>query len=98
MKEETEKLLERFLDDEGRVKQLPSKSAPRDVVLCYLAQKFEFEVEYKEREVNAILTQWHTFNDYFILRRSLIEAGYLKRLNDGSKYWKNPEKSTETAE
>lgn len=98
MKEETEKLVERFLDDEGRVKQFPAKAIPREAVLCYLAEKFELDVEYKEREVNAILTQWHTFNDYFILRRSLIESGYLKRLNDGSKYWKNPEKKKETSE
>lgn len=98
MNEESQKLLERFLDEEGRVKQFPAKAVPREAVLFYLAQKFEMGVDYKEREVNAILTQWHTFNDYFILRRSLIEAGYLKRLNDGSRYWKNPEKETEPPE
>ncbi len=93
MNEEEVKLVERFLDEEGRVKQFPSKQTPRDAVLKYLAEKFAPDTDYKEREVNAILTQWHTFNDYFILRRSLVEAGYLHRLNDGSKYWKEPEKS-----
>ncbi|HWS30428.1 MAG TPA: DUF2087 domain-containing protein [Clostridia bacterium] len=93
MNEEEKRLLERFLDEEGRVKQFPSKQTPRNAVLKYLAEKFEPDTDYKEREVNAILTEWHTFNDYFILRRSLVEAGYLHRLKDGSRYWKDPENS-----
>ncbi len=95
MNEADQKLLERFLEEDGKVKQFPAKAAPREAVLRYLAGKFELNAEYKEREVNAILTQWHSFNDYFILRRSLVEAGYLKRLNDGSKYWRNSEKTGE---
>lgn len=95
MEEEPNALLARFLDPEGRVKQFPAKAVPREAVLYYLAEKFEFDVDYKEREVNAILTEWHTFNDFFILRRSLVEAGYLNRLNDGSRYWKNPQKAAE---
>jgi hypothetical protein len=71
MNEDEVKLVERFLDEEGRVKQLPSKQAPRDAVLKYLAEKFSSNTDYKEREVNAILMEWHTFNDYFILRRAL---------------------------
>jgi hypothetical protein len=31
------------------------------------------------------------------LRRRLIESGWLCRINDGSKYWKNPEKKQEDA-
>ncbi|MCE5235442.1 MAG: DUF2087 domain-containing protein [Clostridiaceae bacterium] len=100
MEEERNALLARFLDAEGRVKQFPAKAAPRETVLSYLAEKFELGVDYKEREVNAVLTEWHTFGDYFILRRSLVEAGYLNRLNDGSRYWKNPQKAAaeDTAE
>lgn len=82
----------KYLDREGRVKVWPSKGKKiaREEILQYLASKFDFQRDYKEREVNEILIQWHTFGDYFLLRRELIIAGLLSRTNDGSKYWKEP--------
>lgn len=38
--------------------------------------------------MNALIGEWHTFGDYFILRRELIDAELLKRLPNGSKYWR----------
>ena len=87
--------IERFLDEEGKLKQLPSKKAVRDIAYAYLAEKFEFDRDYTEHEVNAILSSWHTFQDYFVLRRGLIESGWLQRMKDGSRYWRNPEKQEE---
>ena len=87
-----EKEIEKYLDGHGRIKQWPSKLNMKTKVLAYLSTKFEDEVQYTETEVNEILKKWHTFNDYFILRRGLIDAGWLKRHLDGSRYWKNPEK------
>ena len=84
-------LLARFLDSDGRLKQLPKKRLPRELALNYLLDKFEPDREYTEHEVNAILSQWHTFEDYFILRRELIETQRMMRLRDGSKYWRNPD-------
>ena len=78
----------RFLDENGRLKQLPAKHAARLDAYAYLAEKFEFGKEYSEHDVNAIVSQWHTFGDYFVLRRGLVESGYLGRLSNGSKYWK----------
>jgi hypothetical protein len=88
-----EKEIENYLDNHGRIKQWPSKWIMKTKVLTYLSTKFDDEVQYTEAEVNDILKKWHTFNDYFILRRGLIDAGLLKRQLDGSRYWKNPEKS-----
>lgn len=88
-----EKEIENYLDDQGRIKQWPSKMAMKIKVLTYLSTKFDDGVQYTESEVNELLKKWHTFNDYFILRRGLIDAGLLKRHVDGSRYWKNPEKS-----
>ena len=82
-------ILKRFLDDEGRVKQLPKKRSMRVYVMDYLADKFEFDRDYTEHEVNALLSQWHTFEDFFILRRELIESGRMLRMRDGSRYWRN---------
>ncbi|PKM40353.1 MAG: transcriptional regulator [Firmicutes bacterium HGW-Firmicutes-9] len=89
--------IERFLDEEGRLKQWPAKHGPREEVFAYLAQKFELGRDYSEHEVNDILSTWHTFGDLFILRRGLIESEWLLRMRDGSRYWRNPEKK-ETAE
>ena len=84
--------IERFLDEEGRLKLWPSKQAPREEVFAYLVQKFEPGRDYTEHEVNAILSTWHTFGDLFILRRGLIESEWLLRMRDGSRYWRNPDK------
>ncbi len=80
--------IERFLDEEGKISQLPSKKEPRYAVLTYLADKFSDDREYTEKEVNAIINDWHTFGDYFVLRRELIESHLLGRTRDGARYWK----------
>jgi len=81
--------IRQFLDNEGKVKQIPSKSSVREEVFRYLSSKFQIDVRYKEKEVNQILTEWSTIGDYFILRRGLIDSGLLARTADGSQYWKN---------
>lgn len=90
--------IERFLDTEGKLKQFPSKHSMKLLAFDYLAGKFAYDVEYTEQEVNAILASWHTFGDYFILRRGLVESGWLLRLPNGSKYWKNPDKQMNDAD
>lgn len=80
--------IERFLDASGRITQLPQMAIPRAAVLGYLAEKFETGGTYTEKAVNAVCMQWHTFNDYFILRRALVDSGLLCRKPDGSRYWK----------
>jgi len=81
------KIMVRFLDGE-KIRQLPVKENHKQYVLNYLASKFEKGKDYTEGEVNAIIEEWHTFGDYFILRRELIDRQLLKRLPNGSKYWK----------
>lgn len=80
--------IERFLDEEGRLKIWPAKQANKQLALAYLAEKFEAGRVYTEHEVNAILAGWHSFGDLFVLRRGLIECGLLQRRRDGSAYWK----------
>jgi len=80
--------INRFLDSEGRLTVLPAKQGKRLAVLAYLALKFDLHRDYTEKEVNALCDAWHTFGDYFIVRRELIEAGFLHRVPDGSRYWR----------
>lgn len=84
-------VLERFLDEEGKIKQLPAKKEARHIVLAYLAEKFETDRDYSEKEVNAVIDSWHTFGDYFLLRRELIDSGLMRRERDGSRYWREGE-------
>ena len=80
--------IDKFLDTDGRIKQLPRKGIIKQEVLTYLAQKFEFDIDYTEKEVNEIIKSWHTFDDYFLLRRELIDYQLICRTIDGSRYWK----------
>jgi hypothetical protein len=83
--------IEMFLDDEGKIKKLPSKGETRRAVLAYLATKFSPDRDYNEKEVNAIIDVWHTFGDYFLLRRELIDHQFLSRTRDCARYWKQAE-------
>ncbi len=85
------KTIEMFLDDEGKIKQLPGKMKRKQAILSYLVGKFSCGRDYTEKEVNAVIDNWHTFGDYFLLRRELIDGGYLCRTRDGSRYWKERE-------
>ena len=84
--------LAKLLDPRGRVTRWPSlRRNGRKVqqqVLAYLVTKFEIEKRYSEREVNAILKQYHTFSDWALLRRELYDWGYLERTRNGSAYWR----------
>lgn len=78
--------LKQFLDTEGRVTQWPAKQENKQLVIAYLATKFEYGCTYIESEVNEILKKWHTFSDWPLLRRSLVDYGYLGRDVEGKEY------------
>jgi hypothetical protein len=80
--------IERFMDEKGRIKTWGAKKEVKFEILRYISTKFEFGRFYSEREVNTLIENWHTFGDYFIIRRGLIEAFLLSRTKSGSRYWK----------
>ncbi|MDM9384989.1 DUF2087 domain-containing protein [Chlorogloeopsis sp. ULAP01] len=85
--------LKSYLDEQGRVKEWPSKRNRgkfQKLVLEYLATKFEPGATYTEKQVNALLNRYHTFNDPALLRRELFESKLINRMRDGSAYWCNP--------
>jgi len=87
-----------FLDDTGKIKQIPVPNRTKIPVLEYLAGKFEAGRNYSEKEVNGIISQWHTFEDYFILRRLLVDYGLLDRTPNGAKYWMIIRENEETGD
>ncbi|HEY3250281.1 MAG TPA: DUF2087 domain-containing protein [Ignavibacteria bacterium] len=80
--------LKGFLDTELKLKTWPSKPDKKQLVMEYLASKFEFDKEYMEKEVSAIIKQNHTFNDHPMLRRELVDRNLLGRTQNGAKYWR----------
>jgi len=82
------KEIDNFLNEDGQIKSWPAKMDKKKAILLYLSEKFDSGVTYKEKEINEIINAWHTFGDLFILRRGMIDFGYLKRTKDGSRYWK----------
>lgn len=74
-----------------KVAKWPKKTINKHQVLQYLFTKFELGKNYSEREVNQILEEWHTFKDSTMLRRALVDQGFMSRRHDGSEYWINEE-------
>lgn len=54
------------------------------IVLEELADAFEFDRRYTEKEVNLILAEYH--DDFCTLRRGLVDEGLLAR--DRTGYWR----------
>lgn len=89
--------LKNYLDENGRLKHFPSKHRFKMLALLYLASHFESGRTYTEKEVNAILTEWHSFNDFYLLRREMIGIHLLGRERDCSAYWlENPAPTPES--
>jgi len=80
--------IKQFLDNSGKIMQLPQKEKTKVKILLYLAEKFQEDRSYTEKEVNDVCGQWNTFGDFFLLRRELVDHGLLCREVDGSAYWR----------
>ena len=79
--------LNNFLNDKGQLTAFPAKRKLKMHALLYLAGKFEQGRVYTEKEVNALLGEWHTFGDPATLRRELYDARFLDREPSGRSYW-----------
>jgi len=90
-------VLRNFLDAKGKLTAFPAKRKMKLYALLYLSQKIAAGKDYKEREINDILLDWHTFADPATLRRELYDYGFLDRSRDG-KVYRLAEKQPTTAD
>jgi hypothetical protein len=84
-----QKSLAAFLGRDGSIRRIPNSRTQVEkfrLVLEYLQAAFEPQVEYSEKQVNAIIQRFHP--DSAGLRRDLVDAGLLRRVPDGSRYWR----------
>lgn len=79
--------LRNFLDDKDRLTSYPAKSRLKIISLIYLASKFELGVRYTEREVNETLKEWHSFDDWAMLRRDMYDRRFMGREKNCMFYW-----------
>lgn len=75
-----------FVDERGRLTQWPSRQKVQRMAITLLARRFEADRSYTELEVNAVLMDGHTFADWALLRRSLIDWRYMDRDGSGREY------------
>jgi ArsR family transcriptional regulator len=61
----------------GRLTQIPVQLKKRQIILARIAEEFEPERAYPEREVNQMLLEFH--EDVATLRRELIANGLMQR-------------------
>ncbi|MEG6586688.1 DUF2087 domain-containing protein [Dendrosporobacter sp. 1207_IL3150] len=69
----------------GPIHNYPLKEKKRVTILKHIIKSFDINKKYTEKETNDILKKF--YNDYVILRRHLIEYGFMDRNPDGSAYW-----------
>ena len=80
--------LHRFLDRDGLVVQWPRTPGDQQNLLDYLVEKFQRNHLYSEAEVNELINRWHTFEDAALLRREMVDYGYMGRTSSGDRYWR----------
>ena len=78
-----QRVLDTFLR-QGRLVSIPAQHKKRQIILARLAEEFEPDRKYTEREVNQILVEFH--DDVASLRRGLIEHKLMQREN--GMYWR----------
>ena len=85
--QENEKILAAAFPQElqGQLATYPLKEKKRVAILRHIVKNFDSAKTYTEKEVNAILKEF--YEDYVLLRRQLIEYGFMDRTQDGSSYW-----------
>ncbi|HEU0166248.1 MAG TPA: metalloregulator ArsR/SmtB family transcription factor [Chloroflexota bacterium] len=66
-----------------RLKRIPASRKKRDVVLTWLAGRFDPGRRYSEQQVSEMLGRHH--EDFATLRRELVDGGWLER--DHGTYW-----------
>ena len=69
-----------------RLRSYSYKAKKRQVLLERIAAELEPNRHYPEPELNALLKA--IWPDYALLRRDLVDFGYLHRTTDCTTYWK----------
>lgn len=68
-----------------KLKNFSSKEKKKIVILKKIAEQFERNKQYSEKEINITLKE--IYEDFATIRRYLIEYGFMERTKDCNEYW-----------
>lgn len=80
--QERESVLKAYFDECGALLEFPARERRKAIALTEIAKRFETGRVYTEKEVNAIID----YSDFAMVRRYLVEYGYLGRTPDCREY------------
>jgi len=91
--QEVEEVLMKHFDQVSPpiLKSFPSKEKKKYLCLIPIIKAFEKDRKYTEKETNAVLKNVYAY-DYCIIRRYLVDYGFLSRMENGQFYWVNEAK------
>lgn len=78
-----QKVIDTFFEY-GKLKSIPSQRKKERIVLEVIADRFEFDRIYTEKEVNLLIADF--YDDFCTIRRDMIGENLLSRNADG--YWR----------
>jgi hypothetical protein len=76
----------RHFDADGVLLRWPSKNSLQPLCLWVLWARMEPGRDYADRENTELLNAWASFGDHALLRRSMVDMGYVTRTPDGRTY------------
>lgn len=82
--DEQEQMVNKYFSD-GVLTKFPQKEKQRLIVLREISNHLKMDYHYDEQELNQILKGF--YEDYVLIRRYLVEYGFLDRKSDGTRYW-----------
>lgn len=68
-----------------KLKSFSAKEKKKIVILTKIAEQFKCGKRYSEKELNQILKD--IYDDYVVIRRYLVDYGFMERTNDCKEYW-----------
>jgi len=92
-REEYQNTIERYFPEgsDGPLKTFSVKEKSKIIILREIVKRFEKNRQYTHLEVNEILKKVYA-KDFVLIRRYLIQYGFLDRHRDGSAYWVKQER------
>jgi hypothetical protein len=76
----------RHFDADGVLMRWPSKNSLQPLCLWALWARMEPGRDYADRENTDLLNAWASFGDHALLRRAMVDMGYVTRTPDGRIY------------
>lgn len=76
----------RYFDPSGCLQRWPKKHSHREACLWVLWSRLPARRSLREREINEHLRAQECIGDHLLLRRALVDGGWLVRTDDGSEY------------